>query len=59
MNRALLVIDVQESFRQLESWAAVSNPDTVGQVNEITARTEYALSGRFARIATVKELTGS
>ncbi|MGW2375907.1 MULTISPECIES: cysteine hydrolase family protein [Kitasatospora] len=38
MNRALLVIDVQESFRRLEKWAAVSNPDIVGQVNKLVAR---------------------
>ncbi|MFH9352774.1 cysteine hydrolase family protein [Kitasatospora sp. NPDC017646] len=37
MNRALLVIDVQESFRRLEKWAAVSNPDIVGQVNKLVA----------------------
>ncbi|MFF2149078.1 cysteine hydrolase family protein [Kitasatospora sp. NPDC058190] len=37
MNRALLVIDVQESFRRLENWAAVSNPDIVGQVNKLVA----------------------
>src|SRR5437899_9322116 len=27
MNRALLVIDVQESFRQRENWAVVDHPD--------------------------------
>ena len=32
MNRALVVIDVQESFRQRPSWAAVSNPDIVDRV---------------------------
>ncbi|MCC9306190.1 isochorismatase family protein [Kitasatospora sp. RB6PN24] len=35
MNRALLVIDVQESFRRLEKWAVVSNPAIVGQVNKL------------------------
>ncbi|MBV6703003.1 cysteine hydrolase family protein [Kitasatospora aureofaciens] len=35
MNNALLVIDVQESFRQRENWAAVSNPGIVGQVNKL------------------------
>jgi nicotinamidase-related amidase len=35
-GRALLVIDVQESFRQRELWhAATSNPDIVGQVNRL------------------------
>ncbi|MFJ9773577.1 cysteine hydrolase family protein [Kitasatospora sp. NPDC101157] len=37
MNRALLVIDVQESFRRQENWAAVSNPDIVTQVNKLVA----------------------
>ncbi|MFF4210323.1 cysteine hydrolase family protein [Streptomyces sp. NPDC001796] len=35
MNRALIVIDVQESFRQLPNWAAVSNPDVVAQVDRL------------------------
>ncbi|MGW0209426.1 cysteine hydrolase family protein [Streptomyces sp. NPDC003233] len=35
MNRALIVIDVQESFRQLPNWAAVSNPDVVAQVGRL------------------------
>ena len=35
MNRALIVIDVQESFRQRPMWQAVSNPDIVGQVNRL------------------------
>ncbi|MEV7775690.1 isochorismatase family protein [Kitasatospora sp. NPDC086791] len=35
MTNALLVIDVQESFRQRENWAAVSNPGIVGQVNRL------------------------
>jgi nicotinamidase-related amidase len=32
MTRALLVIDVQESFRQRPSWEEVSNPDIVDDV---------------------------
>ena len=32
MNRALIVVDVQESFRQRPSWAAVSSPDVISQV---------------------------
>ncbi|MFI6845661.1 cysteine hydrolase [Kitasatospora sp. NBC_00085] len=35
MNSALVVIDVQESFRQRANWAAVSNPGIVGQVNRL------------------------
>ncbi len=37
MNRALVVIDVQESFRQRPIWHAVSNPDIVEQVNRLVA----------------------
>ena len=33
MNRALFVIDAQESFRQREIWRAGSNPDFVANVN--------------------------
>jgi nicotinamidase-related amidase len=32
MTRALLVIDVQESFRQRPLWAAISNPDIADDV---------------------------
>jgi nicotinamidase-related amidase len=35
MNRALIVIDVQESFRQRPAWQAVSNPDIVAQTNRL------------------------
>ncbi|GAA0599245.1 isochorismatase family protein [Kutzneria viridogrisea] len=35
MNRALIVIDVQESFRQRPNWAEVSNPGIVGKVNQL------------------------
>jgi nicotinamidase-related amidase len=37
MNRALLVIDVQESFRQRELWQAVDNPDIADRVNTLVA----------------------
>ncbi|MEV4659811.1 isochorismatase family protein [Micromonospora sp. NPDC049301] len=38
MNRAaLVVIDVQESFRQRPIWAYGSNPDLVGQVQRLVA----------------------
>jgi nicotinamidase-related amidase len=39
-NRALLVVDVQESFRQRPMWRAVSNPEILGKVNRLveTAR---------------------
>ena len=35
MKTALLVIDVQESFRQRPSWAEVSNPDVVADVTRL------------------------
>ena len=35
MTRALIVIDVQESFRRLPSWAAISNPGIAGQVGQL------------------------
>lgn len=35
MRRALVVIDVQESFRQRPIWQAVNNPDVVGRVNRL------------------------
>lgn len=38
MNRALLVIDVQESFRaRAEDWAQIDNPDVTTQVNRLVA----------------------
>jgi nicotinamidase-related amidase len=36
MKRALVVIDVQESFRQRPNWAAISNPEIAKQVNRLT-----------------------
>ena len=40
MNKALIVIDVQESFRQQPMWAAISEPGIAGQVRRLvqTAR---------------------
>jgi len=35
MRRALIVIDVQESFRQQPMWAAISEPGIVGQVSRL------------------------
>jgi nicotinamidase-related amidase len=35
MTRALIVIDVQESFRQLTSWAAISDPGIAGQAGQL------------------------
>jgi nicotinamidase-related amidase len=35
MSRALIVIDVQESFRQRPNWAASSRPDIVRQVSRL------------------------
>jgi nicotinamidase-related amidase len=37
MQRALVVIDVQESFRQRPLWQAVSNPDIADRVNTLVA----------------------
>ena len=37
MQRALIVIDVQESFRQRPIWQAVSNPDIADDVNTLVA----------------------
>ncbi|MCO1658340.1 cysteine hydrolase family protein [Pseudonocardia humida] len=37
MTTALLVIDVQESFRRRDTWAAVSNPDIVDDVDALVA----------------------
>ncbi|HEX4248033.1 MAG TPA: isochorismatase family protein [Pseudonocardia sp.] len=37
MTTALLVVDVQESFRQRESWTAVSNPAIVDRVSDLVA----------------------
>ncbi|MFI9271621.1 cysteine hydrolase family protein [Kitasatospora sp. NPDC052896] len=37
MTNALIVIDVQESFRQRPNWAAVSNPEIVEVTNELVA----------------------
>src|SRR5450759_1272278 len=33
MTRALIIIDVQESFRQQPAWAAISNPGICAQVS--------------------------
>ncbi len=35
MTKALIVIDIQESFRQRESWARVSTPDIVDRANHL------------------------
>jgi nicotinamidase-related amidase len=35
MDRALIVIDVQESFRQQPNWAAISDPGIVDAVNRL------------------------
>jgi nicotinamidase-related amidase len=35
MTRALIVIDIQESFRQGRRWSAVSNPDIVAKANRL------------------------
>jgi nicotinamidase-related amidase len=38
VNRALIVIDVQESFRQRPNWQAVSEPAIVDKVNRLVER---------------------
>jgi nicotinamidase-related amidase len=35
--RALIVIDIQESFRQQPRWAAISNPDVAARAAELVA----------------------
>ena len=35
MHRALIVVDVQESFRQRPTWSVVSNPEVIGQVGRL------------------------
>lgn len=35
MNRALIVIDVQESFRQRDAWRTTNNPDITDDVNTL------------------------
>jgi hypothetical protein len=51
---ALLVIDVQDSFRAAPRWERRSNP----AFEEIEERTAYALRRRFARIVRAAELAG-
>jgi nicotinamidase-related amidase len=42
MQRALIVIDVQESFRQRPNWAAVSDPDIVAKVDRLVRHARAA-----------------
>ncbi|HEY0450289.1 isochorismatase family protein [Actinophytocola sp.] len=42
MNRALLVVDVQESFRVRPLWRTVSNPAIVDRVDELVAAARAA-----------------
>jgi nicotinamidase-related amidase len=35
VSQALIVIDIQESFRQLPSWAAISDPGIAGQADRL------------------------
>ncbi len=39
MNRALIVVDIQESFRQRAIWEVNSNPNLVDQVNRLVDAT--------------------
>jgi nicotinamidase-related amidase len=38
MERALVVVDIQESFRQRASWAAISNPEIVKQADRLVRK---------------------
>ncbi len=42
MTRALIVIDLQQSFRERPNWAAVSNPEVVKQVNRLVSAAREA-----------------
>ena len=42
MTSALVVIDVQESFRRRPNWSVVSNPDIVTAVNDLVAAARAA-----------------
>jgi len=42
MTKALVVIDVQESFRARPLWQAVSNPDLVANVQRLVAAARAA-----------------
>ena len=42
MTRALVVIDVQQSFRERPNWAAVSNPGIVKQVGRLVSAAREA-----------------
>ena len=65
MTRALVVIDATATFpiphRDAPAGRTVAellaDPRTLG-TDDIIARTEYALAGRFATIRTVADLTG-
>ena len=41
MTTALLVIDVQESFRQRPNWAAISDPEIAGKVGRLVDAARY------------------
>ncbi|MDH6223866.1 MULTISPECIES: cysteine hydrolase family protein [Streptomyces] len=42
MNRALIVIDVQESFRAGPQWEAISDPGIAGKVNRLVRLARHA-----------------
>lgn len=42
MNRALIVVDVQDSFRQRALWRAVNNPEIVERVSDLVAAARAA-----------------
>ncbi len=49
--KALLVSDVQESFRQRETWALNSNPDVVAQVGRMVDHARGAGDAVFTKTA--------
>ena len=42
MNRALIVVDVQESFRQRPLWRATSNPELIDNVDRLVQHARSA-----------------
>jgi nicotinamidase-related amidase len=58
MKRALVVIDVQESFRQRPNWAAISNPEIAKQVHRL-AETFRAAGDMIVWVLHVEPDTGT
>ncbi len=58
MNSALLVIDVQESFRARASWANSSTPDVADRVNQLAEATR-AKGGQVIWVLHIEPGTGT